>query len=340
MTTFSRTVLLVSFALLSSSCQKFRSQRRADFTPFAEQTIASISSLDNSLSQTRRVLTVDYVMEQSELLARVKQESADLDALLAGIVKYSVRIAELSRSKALEPQKIISLGEYIEGMRASLVGSADWGKLSDEEFDALANEVRAQETLLAALQAAQPLANGAGRAAAAIVIRLREDEREFEQRVQAALEADFASVRSYQRAYEAERDRLLDALALAYSSLNGDSAALEALRASPAVMSTKIGISDEQDWVRAVQSGLNKRLMSVNATGQAIALDYERYQALHDEVDQIVSEFDAALRETWGVIFVWTRAHDRMARGVVDPAEWFDVSDTPSAIFGLATKAL
>ena len=54
----------------------------------------------------------------------------------------------------------------------------------------------------------------------------------------------------------------------------------------------------------------------------------------------MVDAFDIELRATWGVIFVWTRAHDRMARGVIDPAEWFDVTDAPGAIFRLAGAAI
>jgi hypothetical protein len=76
------------------------------------------------------------------------------------------------------------------------------------------------------------------------------------------------------------------------------------------------------------------------AVADRLKPELELYAALQREVDENVKSFDSELRATWGVIFVWTRAHQRMASGVVDPAEWFDVKDAPSTIFRLAGKAL
>ena len=37
---------------------------------------------------------------------------------------------------------------------------------------------------------------------------------------------------------------------------------------------------------------------------------------------------------------LWSRGHNRMASGVSNPAEWFDVKDTPKVLVGIGKRAL
>jgi hypothetical protein len=38
------------------------------------------------------------------------------------------------------------------------------------------------------------------------------------------------------------------------------------------------------------------------------------------------------------ITLVWLRAHQKMASGVTEPAEWFDINTLPAQLFKLGTK--
>ena len=40
------------------------------------------------------------------------------------------------------------------------------------------------------------------------------------------------------------------------------------------------------------------------------------------------------------IMLVWSRAHQKMASGVVDPADWFDIKDAPALLIKYGSKML
>ena len=40
------------------------------------------------------------------------------------------------------------------------------------------------------------------------------------------------------------------------------------------------------------------------------------------------------------ILLVWARAHQKMASGIVDPADWFDIKDTPAMLIQLGLKQI
>jgi hypothetical protein len=334
--------LLALFALCTG-CKKFQSERVIDFAPFAEQTIASVSTLDANLARRRRVLIVDYSRSyDEEAVAEFDRHIKVLESILEEMIEYSVLVAKLTHSEATEPEQVQLLADYLARYRDAMKAGALTEDLDVEEFDRILENVRQQPTMLSAMNQAQPLINEAGRLAAVTTGRIRDIVSEYDESITDEIEADFGDVLAYRKQYELERRRLLDALAGIYRFRQGEEGALDEVFASGVFSaSQKEMLEQSGNPVDAsAEAMLISRFESLKKVADRLQPDFDHYIALQREVDASVAEFDEELRATWGVIFVWTRAHAKMAQGVIDPAEWFDMNDAPGTIFRLAGAAI
>ena len=85
---------------------------------------------------------------------------------------------------------------------------------------------------------------------------------------------------------------------------------------------------------------LIKRLEITHKIWQEIEPDWELYRATHRELDELYNEIRNGLNQTRAIVIIWARAHQKMAAGKTNPAEWFDIDDAPSQLFKLGSKAI
>ncbi len=72
-------------------------------------------------------------------------------------------------------------------------------------------------------------------------------------------------------------------------------------------------------------------LGTVSDVRKQLAPDIELYWKQQAELEQLVASYNKALRQARVAIIAWSRAHQRLASGITDPAE--------IDIFGIAKKA-
>ena len=73
--------------------------------------------------------------------------------------------------------------------------------------------------------------------------------------------------------------------------------------------------------MREVEQRLVFILNSITELRRQIAPDLEEYRQARRELGILNNEYSAALRQGRVAIIAWGRAHDRLASGVIDPAE-------------------
>ena len=73
---------------------------------------------------------------------------------------------------------------------------------------------------------------------------------------------------------------------------------------------------------------------------QEIEPDWKNYRETHRELDRLHAKIDQNANRMRAMVIVWLRAHQKMAAGVQNPAEWFDVESAPSQLFQLGVKAI
>jgi hypothetical protein len=58
------------------------------------------------------------------------------------------------------------------------------------------------------------------------------------------------------------------------------------------------------------------------------------------EADELFDEALESINRYRVSLVVWMRAHQKMASGVVQPAEWFDLNDAPAFLIRAGTRVL
>ena len=53
---------------------------------------------------------------------------------------------------------------------------------------------------------------------------------------------------------------------------------------------------------------------------------WDEYRAAHTEIDELADLAMEQIAKVRLILLVWTRAHQKMASGIVDPADWFDIT--------------
>ena len=60
---------------------------------------------------------------------------------------------------------------------------------------------------------------------------------------------------------------------------------------------------------------------------------------IHEELDNIIKAHNEEVRQSIDIITLWTEAHRKMASGITEPAEWFDITEPGDKVFDL-TKTI
>ena len=85
---------------------------------------------------------------------------------------------------------------------------------------------------------------------------------------------------------------------------------------------------------------LVEKLDKVHRIGEEIKQDWEVYRATHRELDNLHKKARFETRQIRFMTLVWLRAHQKMASGVTNPAEWFDISEAPGMLLKTGTNVI
>ncbi len=72
---------------------------------------------------------------------------------------------------------------------------------------------------------------------------------------------------------------------------------------------------------------LENRLEALHTVQNEIAPDWQEYVDTHAELGRIAQQAINRVSQMRIVMLAWVRAHQNMAAGRLDPAEWFDVGE-------------
>ena len=131
-------------------------------------------------------------------------------------------------------------------------------------------------------------------------------------------------------------------MALLYRTYSGDIDAFGKLRASGAVRDKKLlpkGKPSNEE-LKKIGEHLRARLKVTYQIGEEIKPDWENYRAAHRELDAMHVNAMDRINKTRLMALIWLRAHQKMASGVMSPAEWFNVKELPAQLIGAGTKAV
>ena len=337
---FRFTIVMLSMLSGCASWEgKFSGSTDADIGIFADQTIAIITDPDLGLPARESIYVREYIVdsepEEKEFYTLVK----NLDLKLLRLSKYSVGLVDIAETGKSEAEKVEKYAGFLKEMQHKAEEAAG---LQPGHYDNVIATIRSQEKFLEALQQAQPIIYSAGRSYQALLDDIDKAARVLGAKIEIKIDKRFATVIAYQKALEEEKYAILIALGQIYQTRKGKPEAFRALRGGDTVRKKSLlpkGDPTEDD-LTAIAEHLLKRLDITHKIWQEVEPDWELYRATHRELDAMDVKLKNRLNRTRAIVITWARAHQKMASGKTNPAEWFDLDSAPAQLFQLGTKAL
>jgi hypothetical protein len=325
--------LIVSLALFASAgCSRFRSSKRLNLAPFAEDMIAVAGDIQYGLGQTYAVYLRGYgetpeADQMNRMAMKVRQ-------LIRSTISYALEVVALADSRMSGPERAQALGDKLDSLLRPVVAPPTAPlNLSETELDKVLADVREQESLVGGLNAAQPLINEIARVAGEIFEDTKRALDAAAEATQQRISSDIAPVLEQDRMLRKFQLRGAESMGLATRYRHGDTVAMDSLMALvpslAEIVSTEDGLSAAE--MAAIEQRIIFALNTVSEVRRQLAPDIELYRRQQAELEQLVASFNTALRQARVAVVAWSRAHQRLASGITDPAQ--------IDIFGIAKKA-
>ena len=339
-----KTLFLVLAVASVSGCAsmkgKFKGTREANVGLFADQTIAMLTSADLGLDRQGTILIRKFFDENGTEEKRFFELSNDIKTVMRGIIKYSIDLVTIVETEKTEIDRIKAYVKYIKIVQQV----AEKGlKLEPGHYDEILERVGQQDKFIDAIEQAQPIINAVGRFTQTLLEELDDAAEALQKKLDNRIDEEYAEVIRYQQSHNREKYLVLRGLSIFLdNAYQNDESAFKSLIQSDAIRSKKLipqDVPTEEELSQLPQHLLN-RLEVMHKIWQKIEPDWQLYLKTHRELDENfikVHEDTNRLRIT---MIVWLRAHKRMAAGIKNPAEWFNVEDAPTELFKLGTKAV
>lgn len=338
-----KTVCLIFCAVLISGCasynRKFKSKSVADIGMFADSTIAMLGDLNLNLNREETLLVrrfVDFSLPEEK---RVEEMADELVEMLEAIVSYSIEIVNMSELDVAETSRVQLYADYLVRYRADMLRT---GEIDAESFDSTIEEVAGQETFVEALRKAQPLLNASVLEGALNIGELVTALESLALKVDSRIDAEYADIIDFRAKLEDEKFDILTAVAIIYDAYRLEDPNLDALRDSGVIWTPEIIPEGRptRDDLRMIGDHLASRMQALETAQNAIEPNWQDYLDTHRELDKIIDETILSVQQARIMMLTWVRAHQKMASGRVDPAEWFDVGEVTKSLIRSAPNML
>ncbi len=334
---------LIALVLMLPACaatsKKFSSSIEADISVFADNTIAMLSETDLGFSKGIAIYTREFYALDEKEEQRYFNNLQEARKVLKGLVRYSIQLVTIAESYETPAERIDAYVTYLKQADDSVLEPLG---LQKDHYDKLLIEVRSKTTFMDALRTAQPIINSLGRYMELTLTDMSENLDALVDKTDRKIDEEYADVIRYQEALEDEKYSILASLEEIYLSSKGDERAFARLmkRDILRLKSASAGGIPPYDELKAMTAELMNRLDRMHHIEKEIESDWTTYRATHRELDELHVKINADNRKMRLITLVWLRAHQKMASGAVNPAEWFDIKNAPAELFRLGSKAI
>lgn len=329
----------VSLGACASLSGKFTATREANVGAFADNTVALLSQPNVGFEGGKEIYIREFTDPEGDEETRLKEYVATGNDIIRGIIRYSITLVNLVEESENERELIDHYADYLAKRREEVEAFL---QLETGHFDEIVERVRSQEDFLGALRQAQLLLNAFGRRTLSLLDVADNAVDDLVRKIDARVDERYADVIRYQRALEREKYSILRGLERLYETNEGVEGAFLQLIDSGVIRRRSMIPEREptEDDLVALGEYLVKRLDNVDRIWKEIEPDWTLYRSIHEELDRLHEMARQQSNRTRLIMLVWLRGHQKMAAGLTNPAEWFDVSNAPVELFSLGAKAI
>jgi hypothetical protein len=331
-------LIALALTVLASGCTSLGNtlvgEEHENVAPFAEQTIASLSIERLDVRRDEFVYLRFFVDFDAPELVRLRESLERIDDVRDQIVYYSVGLVRIAEQDTSDEKQIEMLVDRLNRTG----GARFFDKLAIEQdfIDAIIQDMRAEDTLMGALQAMQPIIDRTGEYTEQLLKEIEEviivEARQY---MDTRIQEQYAAVIDFLPTIDARRDEVLNGLALLRKSRLGDAAAYQELRDSSIVLERSLveAATPTEKQLGKIEKYLMDEMETVADWSEFVIVDGNAYIATQAEVDREMRETIDGLGLVRVQVLAWSRAHLAMAQGVRDAAGWLKVAvDAASAV--------
>ncbi len=338
-----QSILLVGLALLLGGCttykEKFKKGTVANVGFFADSTVTMMSNLDLQMGRKETLLTRRFFAPDEPEEMRLRKLDEKFNRAVKGLVKYSIKIVNIAESASSEEEMIAKYAVYLAQYKEMLITRELY---DDASFEQTIAKVREQERFLDALRAGQALLNAVAMDAILNVKELTDAVDVLVEKVDLKIDEEYADVLMYRNILEDEKSDILRAFALIYTAYKTDEPDLSALRESGVIWMPEIipAGTPTRDELKVIGEHLEARLQAMHRISQEVEPDWNDYLAAQKELRVVSKRVSVMIQRTQIMMLTWVRAHQKMAAGTVDPADWFDIGESTKNLLKAAPSAI
>lgn len=319
----------------ASMGRKFAETKSVNFTPFADQTLTLLSTLNYDLNPNEIFLIRPYVNPSSPELAQFQTRVKLERDFLKGVMAYSLEIVNLSESGLSDADQVKSYLAYMQDLSETIKSNDHTEVLiKPEKLASTKADIAGRKTLLEALQAARPLILEFNQVNLRLIRSIADSRAALVKSVHDNIDQQFKTFVDYDGQLRQEKSAVLTGLSLVRRAKLGEMNALK-----EAATLKGLGLESVTNPT-AMEKILSERLTIIEKRQEEIKPDLDKYGELKTKLDRMAREHDEMVRAGGRAILLWTQAHQKMANGVSNPAEWFGMGDLKNMVTGAAKTAL
>lgn len=323
----------------ASVTTKFVPKTKENVGVFADTTLTMLSGLDFGFNRNEAVYLREFFNPEGGEEKQLLTNNKALNEAFKNILKYSLQLVIIAETYEQESDRVAAYADYLAEADPAV---AEERGLDKSYYVELVKKIRSQEKFLDALKTAQPIIS-----AMTYYVNSKLDEKQavieaLADIIEVRIDKEYAEVIRYQETLEEEKYAVLRSMEHLYNTYVGVPEAFNRLLADGAIRDNKLIPSGKpsNENLMKISDHLRTRLNAIHLIGQEIKPDWDDYRATHRELDTIYAEGMNRMNKVRLMTLVWLRAHQKMAAGVVSPAEWFNVQELPSQLIGMSVKTI
>lgn len=336
-------VPLLSMVFMLSACStladKFISKKEANFDAFADYTIAILKNINISFGTDEAVLTRRFFSPGSENEKQLIDSLQKSERIIESLIDYSLNLILITNKDKPVQEQISDYADYLAKYDAQMLQIIH---MEPDEYLEVVNNIRQAKNFLDALNRAQPLVHATGRYLEILLDESSEKTDALALEIDKKIDRHYREMLQYREALKREKFQILDNLKDIYLAYEGDKKAYRKLVSTKAIRKSGIISSNRSvhQNLDIVSKFLQKRLALLHILEDEISPDWENYNATHIELDKLHRDTIVKINQARLLAILWMRAHQKLAAGVTDPADWFDLDKTTSTLFGIEAGKL
>ena len=314
--------VLTLAASILGGCAAFRSSKRLDVGPFAENTVEMIGEVQRA---TKPVVWT-YLKKYDDLpsVHEIRGAARPAWTLMRGVVLYSTQLVSIHESDLPDARNTDELASYLEEAVRGRIKSESGARLflTSGALDTAVANVRRAPSFMAALGAAQPVVSAALAYGNSLFDTLDVEIDQAAADIDTRIESEFAPVKEQMAALTGLQLRGTRSYSLLSAYRYGSDAALDSLRSIDPQSADALpaGKRPTAASLDAAEKRIVAQLETTIQLRSHLAEQFDTYKAEQQELDQLRIQAREASRLGRITLILWSRSHRNLAAGVAVPA--------------------